>query len=367
MNRLATDVATVRAGGESTGEVALSPAFRNALENLREELNSKVRLRLKHGDKIETLDLQRHLRERVGPIIDAVHTCLPERTRIVTSDLFDVSLELFAAGQLGPTAKSVGMDRLWRVVLPKLSLLVARDPRRIVGSLCNAVLYAEQHSLDVAHRWLEKTEAVGIQAESSEQFLTLGKFAAWTAGLAHYRPSALAIADALPWNIVGELLDLPTGFSAPTVSRFLQRAASNPWEDGVETRPENGGAIELVKRCCAFQGFGGAMLAPPQVALRDGKLFLTDQQSVWQLSADRFGWIQQPVDMPPKQLCAPTSRAKIDSAQPHVDARGTIHWEQQQLSVPEMAQPTSYACDDDTLAVTIATSFHVFLFARRRA
>ena len=109
------------------------------------------------------------------------------------------------------------------------------------------------------------------------------------------------------------------------------------------------------------------MLAPPRVALRDGKLFLTDQQNVWQLIADRFGWVQQRVDMPPKQFSAPPSKFKPHSVQPHVDQQGTIHWEQQQLSVPEMAQPTSYACDGDTLAVTIATSFHVFLFARRRA
>ena len=104
METLATDAAA--------GEVALSPVFRNALENLREELNNKVRLRLKQGEKIETLDLHRHLRDRVGPIIDAVHACLPERTRIATSDLFDVSLELFATGQLGPSSKSVSMDRL---------------------------------------------------------------------------------------------------------------------------------------------------------------------------------------------------------------------------------------------------------------
>ena len=127
-------------------------------------------------------------------------------------------------------------------------MLVARDPRRIVGSLCNGVLYAEQHNVDIAGRWLEKIETVGKQADSSEQFLTLGKFAAWTAGMAHCRPAALALADALPWTIVGVLLDLPTGFSASVVSRFLQRAASNPWEDGSETSSEHTGAIEWVKR-----------------------------------------------------------------------------------------------------------------------
>ncbi len=371
MNRSATgattEAAAVELASESAGETILSPVFRNTLENLREELNNKVRLRLKQGEKIETLDLQRHLRDRVGPIIDAVHACLPERTRITTSDLFDVSLELFAAGQLGPFSKSVSMDRLWRCVLPKLSMLIARDPRRIVGSLCNGILFTEQYGTDIAGRWLEKIEAVGKQADSSEQFLTLGKFAAWTAGMAHCRPAALALADALPWTIVGGLLELPVGFSAPTVSRFLQRAASNPWEDGNETHGEHGGVIEWVKRCGAFRGFGGAMLAPPRVALRDGKLFLTDQHSVWQLIADRFGWVQQRVDMPPKQFSAPPSKTKPHSAQPHVDQQGTIHWEQQQLSVPEMAQPTSYACDGDTWAVTIATSFHVFLYARRRA
>ncbi len=360
-----------QASAADFGPAPITPAFRNALEDLRDQLNSKVRLRLKQGDKLDTLDLQRHLRERVAPIVDAVHACLPERTRVVTSDLFDVSLELFAAGQLGPSSKSTSMDRLWRSVLPKLAMLVARDPRRVVGSLSNAVLVVEQHHNDIAARWLEKLETVGILADSSEQLLAMGKLAAWTSGMAHWRPTALALAETLPWAIAGELSDLPTGFSAADVSRFVQRAASNPWEDGLQSKHndggEIGGPIKPVKRCGAFRGFGGSMLAPPRVALRDGKLFLTDQTNVWQLIADHFGWIQQRVDLLPEKLIASASKAKLHSGQPQVDQLGTIRWEQQQLLVPELAQPTSFACDGSTLAVTIATSFHLFLFARGRA
>lgn len=370
-----TEVAAELAAGEThsgaltetSGEAALSPIFRNALESLREELNHKARLRLEQGVKLETQELQRHLRDRVGPIIDAVHACLPERSRVATSELFDVSLELFSAGQLGPTSKSLNMERLWRSVLPKLSMLIARDPRRIVGSLCNGILYAEHHSSGIAGRWLDKIEAVGNQADSSQQFLTLGKFAAWTAGMAHCRPAALGLADTLPWSIVGALLDLPLGFTAASVSRFLQRAASNPWEDGRQASKDLSDKIEFVKRCGAFRGFGGAILAPPQVALRDGRFLLTDQQSVWQLIADHFGSIQQRIELPIPQLSDAPSKSRLHFTQPRVDDRGTIHWGQQQLSVPLLTQPTSYACDGETLAVTIATSFHVFLFARRCA
>jgi hypothetical protein len=46
-----------------------------------------------------------------------------------------------------------------------------------------------------------------------------------------------------------------------------------------------------------------------------------------------------------------------------VDGQGTIHWGALSLPQPHLVQTASQALQNGTLAVTIPTSYHVFLYA----
>jgi hypothetical protein len=94
---------------------------------------------------------------------------------------------------------------------------------------------------------------------------------------------------------------------------------------------------------------------PPLVESEGSRLFVSDGRWQWELLADRWGaWFRKLGD-------APTSRSK-PPASVAIDRQGTIRWATQSLTVPFLAGASSYAEIGQTLAVTIPTSHHVFLF-----
>ena len=98
---------------------------------------------------------------------------------------------------------------------------------------------------------------------------------------------------------------------------------------------------------------------PPTVAVIDNKLMVSDRQHVWQIFADRFGSVTERVDAEPFQ--GKRSHAKSN---PRVGTDGTIQWDGSTIDRSDLANATSCAFDGTTLAVTVPSSFHVFLFAR---
>lgn len=293
-----------------------------------------------------------HMRESVGPIIDAIHSVFPERVRMATKELSEISLDLIEAKFLGSQCRSPLMNRLWREVFPQIAKILASAPRQVVGSLCNGLLFMEAAGNSKATRWLEHLLQCHGKVQSLEELLAVGRIAAWVSGLPQYRLSALKEASKISATILSRLLDLGD------LSEEMTRAAiceleKNPWYRIGDASSDSSSTIQLMK-CGAFLGFGGPFLKPPVVHLINRQFVVFSGNESWHLNADRFGWSLVKTD-----LSLPTRKSARTN--PIVREKGRLEWDGETFIDPNLVGPTSHAYDDRVLAVTTQTSFHVFL------
>lgn len=329
------------------------------LEQNREALNQRYLQRRAQGAKLEDSSWLFHLRQRILPIVDTVAAVLPEGCTRTLNDLYDVSLDLFAVGHFSESTGILpqALSQLWELTLPRFAKQMARDPRRVSGSLSNAVLSIAQSHPESVDRWLKTLNRAGPLANTVDQLLQIGQVAAWSAGYPEYRAAAVKLAQSLPVEVVRSIFEFPASLSDTDVSELLGQWLVDPWAYRSETTV-NSPAIVRVGSCGAFRGFGGVFLEPPQVFLSGKQLMATDNHSVWQVIADSFGQSFHRVD-----TTADVSRRKAAKSVPQVDAHGLVSWNGRTLSCPDLANSTSQAFDGKTLAVTIRNSFHLFLIA----
>ena len=334
------------------------PAFVAALEAEREQVNQRFRLTCLQGAAIDREAFFAHLIERVQPIVAAVAEVFPERTRLTTSELVDVSLELFRAGFWGKESRCVGLDQLWKEVFPRLARLVSRQPQRAAAALSNATINLANNATIRGEQWLSELETVGSQCESVDQLLDVGRIIAWRAGLAQYRSIALAALVRLPRGLAARSLGLATTPDEPDWHRTLARLGQQPWWPPEDRESERSSGPRLAHRCSGFLGFGGNFQQPPLVALHEGRLLVNDHESTWLLIADRYGWYLHRV--------VPTEFKSTRSGPPgtvHIADDGTVVWGKSRRVFPEFVDVSSQAFDGQSLAVTLASSFHVYLIA----
>ncbi|MBL8853478.1 MAG: hypothetical protein JNK57_05840 [Planctomycetaceae bacterium] len=341
----------------------ISEIGQTLLEENRDSLNERFRKSRAQGSKLDSAEWLDHVRRRILPIVDRVHVQLPERANRVLNELYDVSLELFSAGCFAETSGqvSVSLGQLWESSIPALAGIVARDPRRVAGSLSNAVVTLALAPSSVLPRWLQLITAAGPQCESVEQLLRVGSVAAWLAGLPEYRAAALRHGRLLPARLVRELLRLRAGTVDREVSAVLDAFEQDPWGN-LSLSTSGNSTIRLVATCGAFRGFSGLFLYPPRVSCENQSLFVGDSINRWQISADAFGQSFHRADG--SQAVSPA--AKVSNVV-KIDAKGLVTWGHQQQSFPELADCSSQAFDGRTLAVTLPNSFHVYLLAQASA
>lgn len=336
----------------------IHPALAEVLRSDRDSLNQRFAMRRRAGAKIDQTAFEEHLRTTVNRLICGVAQVLPERVRAVVGALFDVSLDLFAAGLLGPETKHPYVVRAWHEVLPQTTILLARDPARIAGCLSNAVDHLAAHTSARPAEWISLMADLSSHCGSVFQWLDAGKVAAWRAGLVQYRPAALRVAGQMPWKLAARCV----GADHLTESDWkmqLDRLETDRWFD-----PGNiatGTSPRIVRTTGGFRGFGGPCLRPPRVTAHSGALFVSDNQAAWQLLADVFGTLWHRTALP----SAGASSAS-GSLQPTIDAQGRVTWDGAHADFAELAEASSFACDGQTLAVTLPTSHHVFLVARQQ-
>lgn len=332
---------------------------RRLLEENRQSLNQRFFKRQASGAKIESDAWLSHLRTHVLPLVDEVQKTLPERCHGVLNQLYDVSLDLFSVGHFGETTGVLpsALNRLWTQVLPQLATWIARDARRVTGSLSNAVLAIAQARAESATLWLNMLITVGSKAESVEQLLQIAQVAAWVSGLPEYRTAAVDLATRLPVDQLRCLLNISDNIPDSQINSILTRWRSYAWVESEEVCARSN--IQQVSACGAFSGFGGPFPYPPRVFTHDQQLFASDGQQVWHVLADRFGQSFHRLG-----LSASYNSPPINRHQPQIDADGRIQWENETIQLPELSNSTSQAFFSQTLAVTLPNSFHIFLLAR---
>jgi hypothetical protein len=326
---------------------ALTP-FHRVLADRRDRYNQQFRLARHRTSGLDPQEFLTHLREAVGPIVNAVDAAAVDPEPVCDA-LVELSLALAARGRLGVSgAIADGLRRL----LPTIPALVAASPRRVPASVVNAL-----HHLDVSPtgdpvRWVDSMVELGTRTADVTDFLDAGAVAAWRCGLAQLRGAALDTADRLPAPLVRVAL----GTSAEVV---LSRLAADPWLDPALTG-RDGEVLLLARRVGGFRGFGGTFRRPPTVSTAGGRWYASDGDDAWRVFADRFGVSlgrvatapAEPGDVGPLVLTA--GGLVTDTS------TGAV------LELPELADASSWASAGGTLAATTPWT-HGILFVARTA
>jgi len=344
----------------TTSSPVLSEPFVVALKADREGLNARFTERRLAGRQVDAGTFLEHLASVVDPIVRGVAAAFPERTRVAVRELYELSLDLFGASLLGSRAKLPQVDALWRKLLPSLGKLLAREPARLAASLSNAAYNLAQQPDARPDWWTEELREISADCGSVEELLECGKVLAWRAGMAQYRLAALKTARNLAPVLAARVLRLPRMTLAEQLPAVLDRLKHDPWLPAEQAAGsvKEAKTIAPVRTVGAFRGFGGAFLRPPKVTSAEGRLWVGDSESFWQLQADVYGWHLQRCGVG----AGPASQGWQNI---EIDHQGTVRWQELTARFPDLAEATSFACDGTTLAVTVPTSHHVFLLARR--
>jgi hypothetical protein len=330
----------------------------DALKRNRETLNARFAQAQRTGAGIEAEAFMTHLVTVVDPIVRAVASQFAEKGEAAAIALYDVSLELFGHGLLGPETRDPAIAAVWKELLPNLPRLLAREPRGIAASLTNAAHNIAQISGARPSQWVEQMLAVGPQCEDRQTLLNLGKVAAWQAGCPQYRETALKVARTAPTDLLAKLFRVPRQTPATAIQQAIHAMEGNAWLDmaAAIAGPEPS-RLRIAHSAGGFRGFGGPFLCPPIVAAKGDQLIASDGDYVWALLADVFGCTFH-------RLRSGNLKPKNSPGPAELSAGGEVRWADAKASFPELANCRSAACQSHTLAVTLPSSHLIFLIAR---
>lgn len=343
---------------ELAKESRVSRVGAEALRGERELLNTKFAEYRASGHAIDADALLDHIADQIDPILCAVAESLPERVRTTLIDLFGCSLELFAASLLGPMSKVEEINNVWQRLFPIIPRLLARDPARVVASLCNATYNLANQTGARPGEWVERMAAVAPRCGDIEQLLACGRILAWQSGMVQYRSDALNSARTINSELASACLQMPADTPSQSLQQALDRMESDPWLRPANALENHNSAapISIVDKVGDFRGLGGEFLRPPIICLTTQGFRVTDGHGQWDLLADRFGWLLSRTNNSPGPATAPQPT-------PSVAANGKVQWDAQTAEFPVLVGASSYAFDGKTLAVTLPTSHHVYLLA----
>ncbi|MCC7358321.1 MAG: hypothetical protein IT317_02520 [Anaerolineales bacterium] len=339
----------------------VSGAFAAALANHRSRFNAQYAEARRWRPNLDGPAFQAHLADVVAPVIEEVAALVPAKAEAAAEALYDLSLELIGQEFLGPRARNPVIGLGWQRLLPPLAAHLAADPRRFTGALTNALYQLAATPGARAEAWMAEVLTLAPLCVDTASLLAAAQVAAWRAGLAHYRRSALQVCRRLPGRLAVAALGEP-GLKPPTGPRLetaLARLYDDPWLAPAQALAGQSGErrMQLVARVGAFRGFGGLFLAPPKVSSPGGQFVVDDGQGQWLLHADRFGATLHRAATPPTEpevTQAPSYR---------LDSRGKVTRGKHSATFPELAGSQSSAADATTLAVTTPLSHVVYLVA----
>lgn len=345
----------------------ISSAFTAILKSGREEFNAQYALAKKQFPALEAEAFSNFLQATVDPLVVKVHSTNPEAAGPVAQAAYEVGLELVAQRLVGAQARHPWIQQLWDEVLPAAEQHVTAAPREVIGALSNAAHQLGSVPGAQAQDWLAVLTRVAPLSDSAGSFLKAGQVAAWRCGLAHYRESALAVADTLPpalalaaltvpGKLNGDSASHPAESPAPDASAWpeiRQRLQDGRWTRGLGNNGRNPsgrndpGAPRLMRRTGSFRGFGGLFPEPPRLVVAQDQLYVRSGNDGWLLTADAFGATFHRAT--PEELAA--TRPQI----PQVPAG---------IEVPaDIGHVTSVARLDHTVAITGALTHAVLLYA----
>jgi hypothetical protein len=329
-----------------------SPALASALRGQRDGLNARFAMARRRTPALEPEAFGAFLCDRVGPLVEAVAARAPENTGRVTELAFDAALELVGQRLAGVGGRHAGLEEALSRVWVAGAAQIAAAPGQLLAATANALIQLHETPGARPAEWADEMVRFAPVAPDPSLWLALGQVAAWRAGLAHFRESALRVAASLP-DAVRSLAvgGPPTGDGV----FLLARLETDPWfrPEVPAVSPE---APRVVARVGAFRGFGGVFPAPPTVSGGPHAHFVESGETRWWLHADAFGATlhrAQTEEHPGSPVAESAWRVE----------RGVLWCGAHHLDLPVAGAITSAARVRNTLAVTCARS-HTILLVR---
>jgi len=325
----------------------MTSAFADFLRAHRGELNARFAMARRRLPALDGGAFGPFLAGAVAPLCAAV----PARdASAVAHAAYDVALELCGQRLAGAAARDGRVGAAWTALLVPAAARIAEAPERTLAAAANGLVQLAAAPGARPEAWAARMGELAAQA-GLEDWLAAGQVAAWTAGLAHYRASALEMADRLPPALALAVVGAPEGSDWSAVGRRLR---ADPWH--LPGRSEAG--MRVVARVGGFRGFGGLFPVPPSVA-GGGDRFLVDSDGdAWVLFADAWG--------------ATFHRASDEELRATATAAGSraprwrgrrVELEAGTVDVPVRGELTSAAVAASTLAVTSSHSHALVLVA----
>jgi hypothetical protein len=347
----------------------ISPAFAAALEADRERLNALFARARRDAPTLDAAVFLHILRGRIDPLLCGAHQGEHDQgehdqgehdqgerrgvspTYACAGVLYEVALELYRKGCIGPEERHPGFESRWSRLMEGTAAAISVAPRELIGPLTNA-----QFNLTVtpgcrADDWVQLVGRVAQVCAKPTGLLQAAQVAAWLCGMAHYRSQAIALARALPEPVLERLF--PQSADRSDARAILDRLQADPWYyPGRKDRPPG---LQVVAEVGNFRGLGGEFRRPPHVAASQGQLLLTDGCDQWWLFADSFGAVMHRAGR-----VAAESKGRGAYG---LGKDGVVKGPRSEAKMPWLARASSYAATESTLAVTLPHSHRVFLIS----
>ncbi len=335
------------------------------LEKRRDEFNKKF---IQAGRTHRHLDPEGFLEFLGGPLCQVVNQAADfEKADRLAGPLYELCLELFCKGLLGRDHGSA-VNRAWQELFPAVFSFMEEDVETLPALLINSVYNISMEKQARENQWIDIMVRIAKVAKTRTELTESGMVAAWRCGMAVYRDGALEIVDRLGSRILsiifGTLITdsqrtdtqentVKTGFDS---KEFVASLKGNRWFDPSMPPSKN---LAITGFAGGFKGFGGSLIDPPRVQVDDGRIFVVDSHSTWQLYADAFGTnLRRSSIVPSKQKTPPGLAITIDRD-------GFVQKGEEQNLFRELANNSSTGCVRDSLFVCLPSSHYVFIIGQR--
>jgi hypothetical protein len=325
----------------------VSATFARILAAGRPQFNAKAQEAKRRVPGFDQEILAAFLASEVDGLVSAVADALPDRAAPVALAAYDIAITLTAQGLVGPSAHKPLLGEAWHRLFPAVARHIAAAPTETIGALSNAALHLEQNPDLRGGAWLERLLALGPTTESPAQLLDLGKVLAWWAGAAHFRETALLVADRLPEKLALAALGAPQDQPWAEVRAELM---ANPWwsPSGEKVQERSIGK---------FSGFGGSFSRPPELRPADGGFWVKSGDRYSLLVADARGAVLHSASAEEFASAHPLALPATVALNGN---RLTLSGRLVELDLP--ADGLSLTCNAHTLAVASPWSHHIHLF-----
>ncbi len=257
----------------------VSEALTGALRSGREEMNARFVAARRGQPSLSGDGFLEFIARTLDPLAQATAALRGDRVLDVVSAAYELGLDLYLEKLVGPGARAVAIEETWRRLGTAAISLLVLEPRRGLAAIANGAHQIASTPGARVDAWIATMEQAAPHCSDLDTLLRVGQVAAWRAGLAHYRASALRVADSLAPDLARSALGLAKG----DWKAIRAGLASSPWFsiDGSPTQP----AFVIG----AFHGFGGVFREPPLVTASEEYFFAKSGEENWLVTADAFG------------------------------------------------------------------------------